>query len=322
MLHSLEFDTVPEMHDEICQLMMLGKPGRDFDWIGGPEVGITNLTIGVRSFAYEFDFKTLFHARTRWNMMVRQYINPDALDHTLSMVETHLTKSRRGIATIRMEKADDLELSPGVIDIEDLGTNLIKSRKVGKWAARRWGSCMLSMTYRVDPTPTVTLNSRTTYFGMLAMMDVTVANVFARMCAERTGVDIGDIQFVWQLNLAQWHGFRSLAWALTDDDMRAHLETYVDRRDDIKRLPGLWRSVTGYRRLIRLDREGKLYGDETFASALRMRKRFHIEVMGAAYSKKFAGGANPQYGKPFAPLPHLWSQDLDFSILGANYAID
>lgn len=323
MLNSRVFPDAVTMHDEMCTAMMFGRMGRDYDWIGGPEVGITNLTIGVESFAYEFDFKSLFHARSRWNMMVRQYINPEALAHTLDMVDTHLQKSRRGIATMRVEQADDLHEGPGLIDIEELGTNLVKGRKVGRWTARRWGSCMLSMTFRVNPRPTVTLNSRTTYFGMLAMMDVTVANVFARMCCERVGVDIGEVQFVWQLNLAQWHGFRSLAWALTDDDARAQLEAYVDRRDTInnKKHGGLWRSVTGYRRLIRLDRGGVLYGDETFASALRMRKRFHTEVHGVAYAQKFAGGENPQYAKPFAPLPHLWSQDLDFSILGTDYAI-
>lgn len=303
--------------------MMFGKLGKEYDWLGGPEVGISNLTIGVESFDYRFNFKEIFQTRQRWNMMVKQYVNPESLDHTLSMVESHLQKSKRGIATLRMEPTDDIDPdSPGTVDIEELRTNLVKSRKVGKWTARRWGSCMLSMTYRVNPRPTVTLNSRTSYFGMLAMMDVTVANVFARMCCERTGVDIGDVQFVWQLNLAQWHGFRSLAWALTDEEARASLETYVDRRDTInsKRQGGLYRSVTGYRRIIRLDRDEVKYGDETFASALRMRKRFHTEVKGTKYAQRFAGGAEPKYAKPFAPLPDLWSDALDFRAIGADYA--
>lgn len=323
MLHSRVYADVVNMHDDICTDLMFGKVGKQYDWIGGPEVGISNLTIGVESFEYSFNFAESFHGRNRWNMMVRQYINPEGLEHTLNMVETHLKKGKRGIATVRLEPTDDIDPdNPGAVDIEELRTNLVKGRKIGKWTARRWGSCMLSMTYRNVPRPTVTLNSRTSYFGMLAMMDVTVANVFARMCCDRTGVDIGDVQFVWQLNLAQWHGFRSLAWALTDEEARGELHAYVDRRDDIdsRKQGGFYRSVTGYRRLIKLDREGVLYGDETFASALRMRKRFHTEVHGVEYAQQFAGGANPTYGKPFNPLPDVWSDTLDFRAIGAQYA--
>lgn len=297
---------------------MLGKLGKDYDWIGGPEVGISNVTVGLESFAYEHNFAWDFQAATRWAIMVRQYIDPLALDDTLDRIEKYMGK-KRGVAALRLGSArldqdeiDDTECGPG----EDLHTNLVKERFIGKRMSRRWGSCMLSLTYRNVPRPTVTLNSRTSYFGMLAMMDVTVANVFARMCGERTGYDVGEMQFVWQLNLAQWHGFRSLAWALTDEDARATLDAYVDRRDDIKR-PGLWRSVTGYRRIVRLDREEVLYGDEKFASALRMRKRYHVEIKGEKYAERFVGGTlNPKWGKPFKPLPDLWSQDLTFSPIG------
>lgn len=291
--------------------------GRDFDWLGGPEVGISNVTIGLESFAYQHNFKWDFQAASRWAIMVRQYIDPFALDDCLSRIETHMGK-KRGVAALRLGNpdyhADDDPDEAG----DELQTNLVKEKFIGKRMSRRWGSCMLSLTYRNVPRPTVTLNSRTSYFGMLAMMDVTVANVFARMCGERTGYDVGEMQFVWQLNLAQWHGFRSLAWALTDENARANLDTYVDCREDIaKPRAGLWRSVTGYRRIIRLDKEGVLYGDEKFASALRMRKRYHIEIMGEKYAKRFVGGTlHPEWGKPFTPLPDLWSDDLTFSPIG------
>jgi hypothetical protein len=308
------------MHDKLCERMMLGRMGRDFDWLGGPEVGISNVTIGLQSFAYEHNFAWDFQAATRWAIMVRQYVDPLALDDCLSRIETHMGK-KRGVAALRLspdtvslpDPDEDTDLNAG----EHLQTNMVKERFIGKRMSRRWGSCMLSLTYRNVPRPTVTLNSRTSYFGMLAMMDVTVANVFARMCGERTGYDVGEMQFVWQLNLAQWHGFRSLAWALTDVDAKMKLDAYVDRRDDITKQAGLWRSVTGYRRIVRLDREGVLYGDEKFASALRMRKRYHVEIKGPKYAQRFAGGTlHPEWGKPFTPLADLWSQDLTFSPIG------
>lgn len=314
------------MHDELCAAMMLGSLGRSYDWTGGPEVGISNVTIGVESFEYDHDFKLDFQAKTRWAKMVRQYIDPAALDDTLDRIETYMGK-KRGVAALRLspdtvslpDPDEDEDLHAG----EQLQTNMVKERFIGKRMSRRWGSCMLSLTYRNVPRPTVTLNSRTSYFGMLAMMDVTVAQVFARMCGERTGYDVGEMQFVWQLNLAQWHGFRSLAWALTDEEARAKLEAYVDRRDDIDstRRGGFWRTVTGYRRIVRLDREGVKYGDEKFASALRMRKRYHTEVLGLKYARRFAGGElNPKWGKPFDPLPSLSSTTLDFSPIGRQYA--
>ena len=319
MLHSMTFPDANNMHDRLCWQMMKGQYGRDYDWVGGPEVGISNLTLGVESFAYEHNFAWDFQAKTRWAIMVRQYIDPLALDDTLDRIGKYMGK-RRGITTLRMSPdtvslPDEDEDQAG----EQLQTNLVQHRVIGRRMSRRWGSCMLSLTYRNVPRPTVTLNSRTSYFGMLAMMDVTVANVFARMCGEQSGYDVGEMQFVWQLNLAQWHGFRSLAWALTDENARAKLEAYVDRRDHIDNATqaGLWRSVTGYRRLVRLDREGVKYGDEKFASAARMRKRYHVEILGRKYAARFAGGTlNPSWGKPFEPLPDLWSQDLTFSPIG------
>lgn len=328
MLHSLTYPDVITMHDAICKRMMFGSMGKHFDWIGSPEVGMSNVTIGVESFDYDYNFAESFQQRTRWGLMVKQYVNPEALDWALDMVDTHLARKpgqknrinqKRGISTLRLQPAEwDPEEDNDTHAGTELQTNLVKHRKTGTRTSRRWGSCMLSLTYRIAPRPTVTLNSRTTYFGMLAMMDVTVAHVFGKMCNALTGFDMAETQFVWQINLAQWHGFRSLAWPLTNEDARAKLEAHYERRDDFKQSrPGFYRSLTGYRRLARLDDEGVLYGDEKFASALRMRKRFHTEIHGAEYAAQFAGGTlHPDWAKPFSPLPPLWSSSLDFSPIG------
>lgn len=329
MLHSFTYPDAVTMHDAICRRMMFGSMGKHFDWIGSPEVGMSNVQIGLESFDYDFNFAEAFQQSTRWRLMVRQYINPDQLDWALGMVEAHLGKKpgvkqrinqKRGIATVRLNPVD--EWDPDEDDYDqagsELSTNLVGSRKTGTRTARRWGSCMLNMTYRISPRPTVTLNSRTTYFGMLAMMDVTVAHVFGKMCNAITGFSMADTQFVWNINLAQWHGFRSLAWALTDNDARAKLEAHYEQRDKHKATrPGFYRSLTGYRRLARLDDEGVLYGDEKFASALRMRKRFHTEIHGPEYAAQFAGGTlHPDWGRPFEKLPDLWSSTLDFKPIG------
>lgn len=320
MLHSFVFPDAITMHNKLCRRMMFGRLGEHFDWVGSPEVGMSNVQIGLQSFDYDFNFAELFQPATRWRKMVREYVNPDQLDWALGMVDAHLGKKKtRGIATVRMNQVEEWDPDDDDYDQagSELSTNLVESRKTGSRTARRWGSCMLNMTYRISPRPTVTLNSRTTYFGMLAMMDVTVAHVFGRMCNAITGFSMEETQFVWNINLAQWHGFRSLAWALTNEYARAKLEAHYQQRDDHKDRPGFYRSLTGYRRLARLDDEGVLYGDEKFASALRMRKRFHTEIYGPEYAAQFAGGTlHPYWGRPFDPLPELWSSTLDFSPIG------
>lgn len=321
MLNSFTYPDAVTMHDSLCRRFMLGKPGEDYNWKGSFEVGMDNLTVGVESFDFNYDLKQLWLTRARWNTMVRQYIDPEALDVTLGMVETYLTKhgtAKRGISTLRMapplETEGWAEYTENVS--EEIRTKMVKSWMAGRRMSRRWGSCMISLTYRNVPHPTVTLNSRTSYFGFLAMMDVTVAQVFAKMCGDIVGVHPGDMRFVWQLNLAQYHGFRSMAWGLSIPKYKAVLDKYVFRRDEMTARPGLRKTLTGYKVLREHDDAGILYGDETYASRLRMRRRYHTEVMGHDYGDPFVGGTRyPKNGKKAEPLPHLWTADLDFSAI-------
>jgi hypothetical protein len=182
---------------------------------------------------------------------------------------------------------------------------------------------MLALTYRNVPHPTVVLTSRTTYFGYLAMMDVMVANVFARMCGEITGIAPDEMQFVWHINLAQYHGFRSLAFPTGQTKMLRALNQYVDdpakcqtARENGRH--GWYKTLIGYRRILKSDREGRLYGDESFSSFARTRRRFHTEVHGYEYAQQFAGGSRiggVNGVGAFKPLPALWATDLDFSAL-------
>ncbi len=182
---------------------------------------------------------------------------------------------------------------------------------------------MLNLSYRSNPRPTVSLHSRTTYFGYLAALDITVAHVFARACGEIVGIDPRDMAFVWTLDLAQFHGFRSLAWALGDEGIREQMDEDVDRRQSFSprvvdgNQPGYRKALDGYARILNCDRPGKLYGDEAFSSFNRVRRRFHTEVFGVDYAEQFAGGAK-DIG-PFAPLPSTPASSLTFGALGAPF---
>jgi hypothetical protein len=322
LLNEFIFDDVEDMHDEMCRGFALGT---QFNWVGSSEVGLDNVTLGIRSFATpDYNMARLWLGQSRWNTMVRQYINPKALETTLGMVDDHLSKSRKksGTATLRLKTTDDDFDDPGP-EVIDLRTNTVEGKKSGRQVRRRWGSCMLALTYRNVPHPTVVLTSRTTYFGYLAMMDVMVANVFAQECSAITGVHVGDMRFVWHINLAQYHGFRSLAFPTGQPRILKMMDKYVDDPDRCAEARtrgrhGWYKTLIGYRRILKSDREGRAYGDESFSSFARTRRRFHTEVHGYEYAQQFAGGTRIGGANgvgAFKPLPPLMASGLDFSAL-------
>lgn len=322
MLNSFIFDTVDDMHETMCSGLFRGRMGQEYNWTGSSEVGLDNVTLGVRSFAIpDFDLSRLWLTQSRWNTMVRQYIDPTSLDITLGMVETHLAKSKRksGTATLRLTPTvNDFDNPEEVVELQ---TNLVQGKKSGRQVRRRWGSCMLALTYRNVPHPTVVLTSRTTYFGYLAIMDAMVANVFAQKCGEITGVYPSDMRFVWHINLAQYHGFRSLAYPAGNPRFLKFLNQVVDDEAKWKKFKtegrfGLLRTLTGYRRILQSDRAGRLYGDESFSSFCRVRRRFHTQVHGLEYASQFNGGTRIGSTKAFAPVPALPAELLTFSAIG------
>lgn len=306
MITALKFPDAQTMHERMCHRLMFGTEfGKHWDWTHGTEVGLHNVTLGCESFDWEFDLKRLWMPRTRWTMMVRQYIDPWALEDWRAKVADRLVGKGRGIAVLR--------------------TRTVEGRGTGRGVRRRWGSCMLAMSYRTNPVPTITLHSRTTYFGYLAAMDVTVANALAWEAYHITGIHPKDMQFVWNLELAQFHGFRSLAWPLGQPDIKARMDGDLHRRLSIpiRDCPGYRKALDGYHRLVNSDAQGKLYGDEAFSSFARVRRRFHTEVMGVEYGEQFSGGTLNRGGKgPFPPLPSVHTEELDFSVLGYPAPVD
>jgi hypothetical protein len=296
----LIFDTATDIHDAMCERLMFGtERGVDYDWTHGTEVGLHNVVLGARSFDWEYDLASLWMPASRWTMMVRQYIDPALLDDWAAKVEERMTgnfggRKARGIAVLR--------------------TNAVQGKGTGRGVRRRWGSCMLALSFRATPIPTVTLHSRTTYFGYLAAMDMTVAHAFARMAGEIIGVHPSAMQFVWTLQLAQFHGFRSLAWPLMDDAMRAQMDDDLPNRMSIKSPIGYRKALDGYHRIKKSDEAGKLYGDEAFSSFARVRRRFHTEAYGIEYARQFEGGTKNRGGKSgFTKLPQLWASSLDLA---------
>lgn len=314
MIHTYRYSDPVAAHDGMCEQLMYGdQPGTDYDWTHGTEVGLHNVGIHCETIDFEYDLKRLWVPPSRWTTMVRQYIDPNALEDCLSKIEERMAgkyagRKGRGIAVLR--------------------TRNVQGKGTGRNVRRRWGSCMLSLSFRANPVPTLTLHSRTTYFGYLALVDMAVARTFAAYCSDITGVALADIQFVWMLELAQFHGFRSLAWALGDDEIRWQMDEDVPKRTELSsravvgNQPGYRKALDGYARILKSDETGVLYGDERFSSFCRARRRFHTEVYGIEYASQFNGGEvpHPRTGEVrqvnhFAPLPSTRVSTLDFTAL-------
>ena len=305
IINALHFEDANLAHEGMCARLMLGLADRgDIDFAQGTEVGLHNVSIGIDSFGWEYDLKRLWLAESRWNTMVRQYLDGPSVDRWLESIDTRLKGKGRGIAVLR--------------------SNNVQGYGEGRAVRRRWGSCMLTFSYRAIPRPTVTMHSRTTYFGYLAAMDITVAHALAWEISERVGVPVEEMQFIWNIELAQFHGFRSLAWALGNEELRNRMDQDLpDRMSFSANLNtatgpiGYRKALDGYARLVRSDEQKILYGDESFSSFCRVRRRFHAECMPAGYGDQFAGGNRNGRGgvNPFKPLPSLMSSWLDLSPL-------
>lgn len=309
MTRAITFADPVTMHDAMCRRLMMGTTiGKDWDHVPGNDgVQLHDFVGTCKSFGMEYDLKRLWIPPSRWKMMVRQYLDPDSVANWEQMIGNHLVpgmrNKSRGVAYLR--------------------TKTVQGYGVGKGVRRRWGSCMIALSYRTNPFPQVTLVSRTTYFGYLAMLDMSVAHVLGKRAAEITGIPVEEMQFRWVIEQAQFHGFRSLAWALGDDEIREQMDIDLPRRKDIspKVQPGYRRALDGYARIMKSDDAGKLYGDEAYSSFARVRRRFHTEVYGTDYAAQFEGGSLNRGGHgAFPPLPNTYVSGLDLSCLAPGVA--
>jgi hypothetical protein len=293
-IHAYNYPTATALHDGITQKLAFGSKDQ-LDLVTSVDVQLHNVIARAASFDWEFDLKRMWLGKSRWTAMINQYINPVALEEWLDSCEAKLKGRKRGVSIMR--------------------TNQVAQRTNGQkdrvW--RRWGSCMLAIGYRSMPEPQITLHSRTSYFGYIAALDLTVAHVCARMIGERVGLAPEDMAFVWHNECTQYHAFKSMAYLLGDPDMR---ERFLEPEEPHTReeAPALYYSTKWLDSFKKEDEEGKLYGDMNFGQTRRIRKRYHTEVLGFPYGEPFEGGnhASASQNKRFKPLPSVSSDSLNF----------
>lgn len=294
-----KYKNMTELKTGLTRKLVYGRP-EDLSVMNTMDFQINNVMVGADSCEYDFALRDVWVTKHRWTSLVRQYLDPVALEGFLGQVETKLKGKKRGIAFLR--------------------TQMVAKRttKTNNKEWRRWGSCMLGFAYTALPKPTLTLHSRTTYLGYIGELDLALAHVLAREIGKRVGLSPADISFVWHINGAQFHSFKSLAWFFQDEADADRLINKPHTEKLKKRAPVLWRAQMRYQEYLDLDERGVLYCDMSFSQQLRIRRRLHTEVMGPEFGLPFEGGTrlkSASMATVAAPLPEGHVDQLDFSPL-------
>jgi hypothetical protein len=201
---------------------------------------------------------------------------------------------------------------------------------------------MLAVSYKAMPTPTIALHSRTSYLGYIGALDLSVAWMLARTLADAMGVDVKTFKFVWYIEAIQWHNFKSMAFLLNhpDKDRRKAYRRLLMKKDKklnkvdqaiIARSPALTLTKKWLAKVIKEDKDGVTYGDMTYNTYRRIRRRWHTEVHGLEYAQQFEGwsrykqgpkkGKKKEFFKAYGPLPSVPISSLDFSALTRKGAV-
>jgi hypothetical protein len=319
------------LHEQMINSLVWAKAS-ELDVISNVDVQIHNVMGYAESMDWEMDLKTFWLTKSRWSMMVRQYLDPEQLQAWIEQCTTKIGTKGRGIAVLR--------------------TNIVKPRGGAATGhsnkeTRRWGSCMLTLSYKAKPKPQITLHSRTSYLGYIGALDLSVAWMAGKYLAREMGIRVEDISFLWYNEAIQWHNFKSMAWLLCnpDDEQRRVYRKLLtagpsrldpEDMDLLNTAPALSMTRDWLKKVRIEDRDGKTLGDMTYNTYRRIRRRWHTEVLGYEKAKTFEGwsyykqgpqkGEQKEYFKAYQPLPSVMISDCDFSPikmpLGIKYGGD
>ena len=308
----------------MCMTLVMSK-SKHLDVISSVDVQIHDVIAEAESLDWDFDLKSMWLTKSRWSMMVRQYLDGEEVQAWIDRITSKIGTRGRGIAVLRTKTV----AARG-------GEATGHTNK----ETRRWGSCMLALSYKAKPRPQITLHSRTSYLGYIGALDLTVAWVLAKYLARELGIDVKDIAFVWHNEAVQWHNFKSLAFLLNHPDkskrkqFRRLMIKKASKLEDaelgmIRNYPGLQLSRKWLAKVIKEDKDGLTYGDMTYNTYRRIRRRWHTEVHGLEFAKQFEGwsyyktgpkiGEQKEYFKAYGELPSVHCSTLDLSPIGLPF---
>lgn len=312
--------TMTELHDQMCTFLVEATDSQ-LDIISTVDVQRHNIIAEADSMEWDFDMKSMWLTKSRWSMMVNQYLDPEELSAWVNQCTGKIGIKGRGIAVMRTKTvAARGGAATGHTNKE----------------TRRWGSCMLALSYKALPQPQITLYSRTSYLGYIGALDLTVAWMAGVYLARAMGMDVKDIKFVWMNEAIQWHNFKSLAFLLNHPDkkrrkayrrlmMKKESKLREDELAALRTSPALRLSRKWLAKVIQEDKDGRTYGDMTYNTFRRIVRRYHTEVHGLEYAQQFEGwsyfkkgpkeGEEKEFFKAYGPLPSVPAHSLSFDVL-------
>lgn len=327
-MHTYQAHTLTELHTMMCESLIRATP-ETLDMITSVDVQKHEVIGVAQSMEWEFNLKSMWLTPSRWTMMVNQYIDPEELRAWMATITARIGTRGRGIAVMR--------------------TKIVKPRGGAATGhtnkeTRRWGSCMLAISYKAQPCPTITLHSRTSYLGYIGALDLTVAWMIARYLAKEMRIPVSTFKFVWMIEAIQWHNFKSMAYMLNNTQPSLQSEyrrllikplTKLNETevDTIENSPAINLTRKWLRKIMKEDANEVSYGDMTYNTYRRIRRRWHTEVLGIDRAKEFEGwsyfkrdteaasaGDRKEFFKAYQPLPDCFAENLDFKCLGMPLA--
>lgn len=233
----------------------------------------------ARKANFEIDIGAdLWVTPSRWNTLIRQYVDPDRLFVWLERVK-EISTYQRGIVAM---------------DMNTVKHQVVKSN--ARASRRKGGGCMRMVTYRAFPQPTVTLFSRTSYLGYIGGLDMLLGYKLIELACDMIGDGLKpeEFEFVWMCDTWQFHGFKSMAYIfatgqdkfmrITEDVWERHIgDTYLVNGVKRTLLPidemPTWKLIRyWWKRLAKQDAEGKLYSEMKYGAEKRIRRRFHAQT--------------------------------------------
>jgi len=320
-MHHYKSATMTELHEKLIDGLLYATPD-DLDLVSSVDVSQHLVIAEADSMEWDFDLKTSWLTKSRWSMMVRQYLDPQDLETWIGRITAKIGLKERGMAVMR--------------------TKTVKPR--GGEATghtnketRIWGACMLSFTYKAKPQPTLTMHSRTSYLGYIGALDLTVAYMLGKYLARELGIPVSKMKFVWINEATQWHFFKSISFVLTNPDKeRSELfrklilapsaELTREQKLLVLEHPAIRGSRKWFQKVVAEDAAGRTYGALTYNTFRRVIRRFHTEVYGEEYASQFRGweyykrgpmaGKEKEFFEAYPPLPSVNVNELDFSAIG------
>lgn len=313
--------TMTDMYQDLTDALIHGDED-SLDLISSVDVQIHDVVAEADSMVWDFNLKDAWLTKSRWSMMVKQYLDPQELENFIGLSTSRIGLKDRGVAVLRTKAVKPRG-----------GAATGHSNK----QTRTWGSCMLNIGYKAVPVPQITLWSRTSYLGYIGALDIGVAYKVGEYLARELGTDVSKFRFVWYNQAIQWHNFKSLAFMLNHVDP-VKRETYrrilISPSSELTReekkmavkAPAILLSRKWLQKVIREDATGRTYGDFSYNTFRRIVRRFHTEVYGLEYAQGFEGwshhkkgpkqGEQKEYFKAYAPLPDVDIHALDFGNIG------